>query len=61
MFFTDHPVETGLAKQNQRGLIQFVFHRYFFQNYFIGTEQAGSQVISGKTCLPGVGTHPSKS
>ena len=31
MFFTDQPVETGLAKQHQRGLIQFVIHRYSFK------------------------------
>ena len=31
MFFTDQPVETGLAEQHQRGLIQFVIHRYSFK------------------------------
>ena len=58
MFFTDQPVETGLAKQHQRGLIQFVFIGTL-SKYFIGTEQAGSQVISGKPAA-GVGTHPLK-
>ena len=60
MFFTDQPVETGLAKQQQRGLIQFIFHRYFFKTILLEQNRQASRKYPWKPACRGSAPTPLK-
>ena len=57
MFFTDQSMETGLAKQHQCGMIQFVIHRDSKINVPL-EKKTGRLPGNFRENLPAGGRHP---